>query len=525
MKQHPRWVWLMAVVLGWLLDFLFWKQSPGLNFALYVALCLVGGLFILRLDQRRMATRSAWLLPLILFFAVSTFIRSEPLTLFLGVVLTFLLMAVLAATFLSGRWLEYSLTDHALALLRLGWSAITRPIAFRSELRKARPANQRTGTGLWPVLRGILLALPILVLFGALLASADLVVGRDFDDLIRLLRLERLPEYVFRLVYICLAAYALLGVFLCAANSSQDEHLVGRCHPPSLRFLGFIESSIVLGSVTLLFGAFVVVQFQYFFGGQVNIGVDGFTYSEYARRGYGELMAVAVFSLLMILGLGAITRRESAAQQRLFSTLSVLIVAMVGVMLVSAYMRLALYEAAYGFSRLRTYVHVSLVWLGVLLAVVVVLEMMHRERQVAAAVLLASIGFTLTLNVVNVDAFIVRQNVDRALRGAELDVPYLASLSDDSVPALAALFRSSSSPVQTREAVGVALACRLQEPGRTALADWRSFTVSRWRAQRLLEGLRNELAEYQLVKGESSAEIITPRGATQNCYGYYAIDD
>ena len=97
----------------------------------------------------------------------------------------------------------------------------------------------------------------------------------------------------------------------------------------------------------------------------------------------------------MLLGLGAVTRRDSPAQQRLFSALSVLIVALVGVMLVSAYMRLALYEMAYGFSRLRTYVHVSLIWLGLLLAVVVVLELLHRERWFASAALMTALGFAL----------------------------------------------------------------------------------------------------------------------------------
>jgi len=519
MKKRPRWVWFTVVVLGWFLDFLFWKQAPGLNFAVYAVLCVVGGLLILRLDERRMAVRSTWLLPLILIFAVSAILRSEPLTLFLGVVLTFLLMAVLAASILGGRWLEYNFADYALALSRLAWSSVTRPIAFRAEVQKDRPAKQAKGPGPWPVLRGILLALPILVLFGALLASADPVFGRELDEVIRLLSLERLPEYVFRLVYIFVAAYVLLGVFLHAANRSQDEHLVGQDRPAGLRFLGFIESAIVLGSVTLLFAAFVVVQFQYFFGGQVNIGLDGFTYSEYARRGFGELMAVAIFSLLMILGLGAIARRESALQRRLFSILSLLIVAMVGVMLVSAYMRLALYESAYGFSRLRTYVHVSLVWPGVLLAAVVVLELLHRERQVAAAALLVSLGFALTLNVVNVDAFVVRQNVARALRGAELDVPYLVSLSDDSVPALGAFYKSPVYPIETREAVGAGLACRLKLSGPTAATDWRSFTVSRWQAAALLDEYRRDLEGYQLVQEEASARIVTPSGASHDCYG------
>ena len=54
------------------------------------------------------------------------------------------------------------------------------------------------------------------------------------------------------------------------------------------------------------------------------------------------------------------------------------------VMLISAYQRLVLYEMAYGFSRLRTYTHVFMIWLGLLLITVVILEITRRERVAAA---------------------------------------------------------------------------------------------------------------------------------------------
>ena len=67
------------------------------------------------------------------------------------------------------------------------------------------------------------------------------------------------------------------------------EYLPGAKSRSSPQFLGFTEAAVVLGAVVVLFALFVVIQFQYFFGGQTNIGVQGYTYSEYARRGFGEL--------------------------------------------------------------------------------------------------------------------------------------------------------------------------------------------------------------------------------------------
>lgn len=521
MQQKARWVWITVLALGWLLDILFWKQAPGVNFAIYAGLCLGAGFFLLRLDGARLSPRAAVLVPLVAVFAVASFVRAEPLSQFLAVVLTLFLMAVLAVTFIGGRWLEYGLADYALGFLRLAWSVITKPFSFRAQASSGQAAGSSSAKGAWPVIRGLLLALPILMLFGVLLGSADLVFRRQLDDLVRFLSLERLPEYILRLIYILLAALALLGVYLHAAVESGSERLLGAERSLRLRFLGFTEASIVLGGVAILFLAFVIVQFRYFFGGQANITVEGFTYSEYARRGYGELLAVALLSLLLILGLGAITRRDSELHRRWFSALTILIVSLVGVMLVSAYMRLGLYEAAYGFTRLRAYTHVSLIWLGLLLLAVVVLEFIRRERIFATAMLAAGIGFALTLSVLNVDAFIVRQNVARAVRGSELDVPHLASLSSDSVPPLVALFRSAATPAEVRDALGAALACRLQAAAPEPPSDWRSFTVSRSQAEQAMNTVRAELEDYRPVQEDWPSPILTPQGETHDCYVYW----
>ncbi len=85
-----------------------------------------------------------------------------------------------------------------------------------------------------------------------------------------------------------------------ASWSAQDKPILAP-------FLGFTESTVVLIAVDLLFALFVFIQFRYLFGGQANITPVGYTYSEYARRGFGELVAVAFLSLGLILGLGAYT--------------------------------------------------------------------------------------------------------------------------------------------------------------------------------------------------------------------------
>jgi len=269
-----------------------------------------------------------------------------------------------------------------------------------------------------------------------------------------------------------------------------------------------------------LFAAFVVIQFQYFFGGQANINIEGFTYSEYARRGFGELVIVAFFSLLVLLGLSAITRREGNGQRRAFSGMGIGLVALVIVMLVSAFYRLVLYESAYGFSRLRTYTHVFMIWLGLLLVVVMALEILHRERAFALAAVLASLGFVLTLPLLNVDAFIVRQNVARAAQGQELDVSYLASLSDDAIPALAGAYQNASLADKVHEELGATLACMDFNRMDLRPRPWQSFHYSNWKADQSLQALRSDLKSYQLKDGDWPVLVIGPSGVEYQCWNY-----
>src|SRR5271157_680617 len=521
MKKTSNLLWVTVIVLGWLFDFLFWKQSFGINFAIFTVLCLIGGFLLLWINDQRPARGTLWLIPLILFFAAITFIRAEPMTIFLGILFTLFLMGVLANTFLGGRWFEYSLADYVSGFLKIMGSMIARPISFNAEVKReqAEGGVPVKRLNLWPLVRGIVIAIPIVAIFAALLSSADTIFSNQLNAFLKLFfDLNKLPEYIFRLCYILFIAYILAGVFLHAASQSKDEKLIGRDKPLISQFLGFIETAIVLGSVIILFTAFVIVQFKYFFGGQANIGVGGLTDSEYARRGFGELAAVAFLSLLMIIGLSTITRRENEAQTRAYSGLSVVLVALVMVILVSAYQRLTLNELAHGFFRLRTYSHVFYIWLALLLVAVVVLEILHRERAFALAAVIASLGFAISLSILNVDGFTAEQSILRAEQGKYLNVADLTALSTDSVPVLVDEFLSPSLPTSIHEAIGAILVCRSARNDHSSQhsGDWRSFNFSRWAADRALAKVQPYLRVYAVLRDDF--QVRAPSNAVYECY-------
>ncbi len=520
-------LWTTTILLGIAFDLLFWKKAPGISFAIFVALVLLSGMRVLAEDGIRPHKRALGLLLPIGFFAVMTFIRAEPLTTFLNVVLTLVFLSFFALTYLGGRWFSYSISDYVAGQFRLLGSVLGGGLSLNAEMREKRKQNgeESEAKKFVPILRGLLIALPVVAIFAGLLSSADLVFAERMNKFVELFRLENLPEYIFRGILVLMVAYALVGVLLYAAGKSRDEKLIGEEKPLMTPFLGFTEASIVLGSVLILFAAFVIVQFQYFFGGQVNINIEGYTYAEYARRGFGELVAVAVFSLLLFLGLSSVTRRAAEMEKKVFSGLGITLVLLVLVMLVSAFKRLTLYETAYGFSRLRTYSHVFMIWLGILLITVVVLEIIRKQRVFAPAMALAIIGFVASLSLLNVDAFIVHQNMMRSAGGAELDFAYLADLSDDVVPALVDMMDEPSVSNATREAVSVSLICHWyrNESRFTETRPWQSFHLSQWTASRAYTAI-NPLEGYSVNADDWQRHVTAPSGREYNCSDRFIWD-
>ena len=194
------------------------------------------------------------------------------------------------------------------------------------------------------------------------------------------------------------------------------------------------------------------------------------------------------------------------------------------VILVSAFQRLLLYERAYGFTRLRTLTHVFMLWLGILLVVLVILELRSKLRYFALGILAATLGFGLTVNTLNIDAFIVNQNISRALTGSELDIGYLVILSNDSIPSLAHIYDDVHLPDDLRNEIGAVLACRAALITEQGNLPWQSFNVADNRARQVLSAYQDELNAYPVQKDENGRWYVKLAERKQPCSMSFWID-
>ncbi len=517
---------LIGLTLGLLGDLLFYQKAIGLSFPLFILAVVLVTLAAGRQARSGLNWRNLWpLLPMLLIAAMVAGRANNSLT-----VLNVLATLGLGALTLHYLPLKKPLDEDHL-MQHLGGAAeafILTPFEPFAELSDSwawfSQRNWRSQT-LSAVLRGLVLAVPILIVFTLLLAAADEVFANYVQQAWDLIAFNPDVGFINQVLLTLMLGWIAMGALAYGIArrmpSRQKTVTVPAQEDPEAWFtadsdappvpmestesrpakrkrsgfrLGIIEAGMVLGLVDVLFAAFVVVQFAYFFGGQDTVARTGMGYAQYARRGFFELVAVSVLTLGMALWLQFVTRRQPGRENRLFIGLSIMLVLLTTVMLVSASQRMYLYEEIYGFTHLRVLTHVFMVWLAVLFCFFV-LSLFEVKRNIfALGVLLTAICYLLSINLLNPDLYIAQRNLERYANGQALDVYFLNRLSADAVPALLDFYAQETNPV-ARAWAGQWLTMQLR-----LLDNWRaknptvySFNLAREQAWIALDALRADL--------------------------------
>jgi hypothetical protein len=136
----------------------------------------------------------------------------------------------------------------------------------------------------------------------------------------------------------------------------------------------------------------------------------------------------------------------------------------------------------------------------------------------------STLGFGISLNLINVDAFIVDQNVVRAVAGEQLDTAYLSTLSFDAVPVLVDLFQKPGLPEDVHTDIGAVLACQTARLESNGKMSWQSFHLARYTAQKLLQAHETELSIYPVKMDHYKLLDINTRGQWRHCWAGGVIE-
>ncbi|MGX7677122.1 DUF4153 domain-containing protein [Plantactinospora sp. DSM 117369] len=338
-------------------------------------------------------------------------------------------------------------------------------------LAKRRAGNARSGRGpaVGRTLVSVLVSVGLLVVFGLLFSSADAA----FAGLVDALLPELSGATVFRWVFVfgVVGAALLGGAYVLAA----PPDLTGMASGPSRRRLRRADWILPVALLDTLFAGFVAVQVTTLFGGSDHVlRTAGLTYAEYARRGFWQLLAVSLLTLLVIGAAARWAPRESRADRALVRILLGGLTLLSLVVVASALFRMDVYADAYGATRLRLLVAVCEAWLGLVFVLVAVAGVRLAARWLPGVALGTAVLALLALAVANPDRLIAEHNVDRYWQSGQIDVAYLSGLSADAVPALDRL------PDSLRDCALWSLAAGSRPD------DWRETNLARIEARRIL---------------------------------------
>ncbi len=290
------------------------------------------------------------------------------------------------------------------------------------------------------IILGVLISIPCVLFLTMMLSSADMIFYNNFKVFNKWIEDFFYNLQIFKLIIGAFAGLYLFGHLYNVYDTNEESavKIVNENSASIKQVKGdVVVLNILLTSILAIYTIFIAIQFRYLFSsGELPYGLN---YAEYARRGFFELVFLSVLNIGLIMLTTYLLKdkiyNEKIKWALITKGMMIYLCVVTGILLVSSYYRMSLYDSAYGFTRLRILVYMFLIFEGLGLAATLIYIIKHNFNILAvyAAVCLV---FYLTLNLVRIDEIIAKRNIDMYLNGQTetVDVGYLMTLSSDAVP-------------------------------------------------------------------------------------------
>lgn len=396
-----------------------------------------------------------------------------------GVLLTAAAMVLMELKGISLK--RSSIADHLTAGIHVPLQAVTGvfPILGTLEIRDGVRNPRHLA-----ILKGLLIALPLVLLFGSLFSQADLKFSSLATSVLSVFS-PRLPEHVvITLVYFWLGTGLLAVIY---REPAPQKTVITRFS------LGAEETLIIMGALAVLFLTFVFLQLPYLFGGRETIeSTAGLSLAEYARRGFFELVAVSGLTLGVLLVMAGVSRAP-----RLFRPLAGILLACVLLILASALQRLFLYTQAFGLTVDRITAFTFMVWIFLCLILYGLIILRGQTEGFAMGMTCSAVVIAFLFALANPADVVIRVNTGMASSSdRQVDFLYLKNLESDGIPVLIDNIASLPAVEQCLLTTNWLQALDDLGPIRHTVRgqdDWRTWNLIKNRARTTIELHRSEL--------------------------------
>lgn len=299
--------------------------------------------------------------------------------------------------------------------------SIARPFGDGNDFARLREKKENGKAR--EILIGIAVAIPVVLLIGGLLMSADLVFSNMIAKVFEGIRIPaNLAGICFMLCFGFISSYC--GVRYTAYRKDRQDREVKILTETTAMFT-------VSVLVAVLYVIFCGIQIIYLFGGGGELPA-GVTYAEYARQGFFQLLVVCILNLGAVLTMEHFFQRNRAVD----AVLTVISVCTI-IMTASSGWRMILYIRAYQLTFLRVMVLVALAVITLLMAGTICYIWNRRFPLFQYGMAVVCVSYVL-FAFAHVDAGIAAYDLAQIENGNTAgDYSYLSCLSTDAAPVIA----------------------------------------------------------------------------------------
>lgn len=448
-------VYFCSLLLSILHSILFWNKQYGISVLLFAVTAIIFLIYLLKKGKAIQKENDIfWSIPILLLSATYFIFNNtifRRLNLLAIIMLTSLMIIELTN---KGKTIK----EYFIKFFQI----IFRPIELVDSIVKdikSRLITKGEDTGnkelLKKIVKSILIALPILIIVLALLCSADSIFGEMFSSF----------KNIFKDIHISSVFYrVLIAVMLFVYFSCFIVNLIKKDSPYNnkevkegngIKAEGFTINTILV-LLNVIYLAFSVIQFQNLFTQLGNI--NDLNFAQYARQGFFQLMFVSFINFAIIFVATINKNEESPSSIRLKKTLEILLILFTIVIIASSFIRMYLYEHAFGYTHLRLFVYVILITELISMLPVIVYILGAKFNLLKTLVIIVTTMYV-GLNYINIDNVIAKNNIDRYYENEEskIDLPLsdaidfyylIRSTKTDAIPEITRLLKAKNPYVE-----------------------------------------------------------------------------
>lgn len=254
-----------------------------------------------------------------------------------------------------------------------------RSAAGTEEIKGAAPEEKAGTAGTGSRMRyaagigcGLLLAIPVLMIVLPLLSSADARFEAILGNLGIYLSEHFLATLIRILFSLPVSAY-LFGLVYGSINGRYTDRIDRKkvmAAGEKARLLPDAAFYTALGILCLVYVIFIWLQAEYLFSAFAGIRPEGFTYAEYARRGFFELCAISFFNLFFLLCASLFSERRIEENKGL-RILNMILSVLTLLLIATAMSKLVMYIDVYGLTVNRILPQTFMIWMTVVYAAMI----------------------------------------------------------------------------------------------------------------------------------------------------------